>query len=140
MLVIPFILNILLSRAVEIPLMELARQLLFTVFIPTMLGQAIRMIFPTFMERAVVKRVDKDLPSVLIGLTVYLSLAPQASKLLNVSAARLLILVLAAFLVHGALLGSGYLVSRKLLAIDRPKSLSVSFVCSQKSIALGVPI
>jgi predicted Na+-dependent transporter len=140
MLIIPFILNILLFRAVEIPLGELARQLVFTVLIPTMLGQAIRMIFPALMEHPAVKRVAKDAPAVLIGLTVYLSLAPQAGKLLDISAVRLLILVLAAFLVHGALLGSGYLVSRKLLAIDRPKSLAVAFVCSQKSLAMGAPI
>jgi predicted Na+-dependent transporter len=140
MLVIPLSLNALLSRSVEVPRADLARQLVVTVLIPTVLGQAIRLIFPALMEHEAVRRLDKDAPSVLIGLTIYISLAPQADKLLSVSPARVAMLVAASLVVHGALLGSGYLVSRKALAIDRPKSLAVAFVCSQKSLALGAPI
>jgi predicted Na+-dependent transporter len=140
MLVIPFTLGILLSQAVALRVSDLVRQLVLTVLVPTILGQAIRLVFPSLMERAAIRRLDKDAPAVMIGLTIYISLAPQADKLQGVSAARLLTLVLAALLVHGALLVSGYLVSNRLLGIDRPKSLSVAFVCSQKSLALGAPI
>ena len=140
MAVIPFILRILLSRAVELKVADLARQLVFTVLVPTILGQAARLIRPGLMDHAAVRRIDKDVPAVLIGLTIYISLAPQADKLGGISAGKLLILASASLVVHGALLAGGYLVSRKVLAIDRPKSLSVAFVCSQKSLALGAPI
>ena len=140
LLVIPLILSILLARQVELRVADLVRQLVFTVLVPTILGQAARLIFPRLMENKALRRLDKDAPAVLIGLTIYISLAPQAAKLHGVSAVKLLVLVLAALVVHGALLGSGYVVSKKVLGIDRPRSLSVAFVCSQKSLALGAPI
>ncbi len=87
MLVIPFTLNILLSRAVALRVSDLVRQLVLTVLVPAVLGQAIRLIFPALMDLAAIRRLDKDAPAVLIGLTIYISLAPQADKLQGVSAA-----------------------------------------------------
>jgi sodium/bile acid cotransporter 7 len=140
LLVIPFTLSILLARTVQLKVADLVLQLALTVLVPAILGQATRLIFPRLIEHAAVRRLDKDAPAVLIGLTIYISLAPQAALLNGISFVRLLMLVLAALVVHGALLGSGYVVSRKLLAIDRPKSLSVAFVGSQKSLGLGAPV
>jgi sodium/bile acid cotransporter 7 len=140
LLVIPFILSVLLARSVQLRVADLARQLTLTVLVPTLLGQAVRRIFPSLVERPAIRRLNKDAPAVLIGLTIYLSLAPQAGKLLHVSAARLLVLVLAAGIVHGVLLVGGYLFAKKPLAIDRPRCLAVAFVGSQKSLAVCAPI
>jgi len=140
MLVIPFSLKLLLSRTVAVPQADLLRQLVFTVLVPTVVGQGMRLLFPKIMQNPAFRRIDKDAPSVLIGLLVYLSLAPQAGKLAGISLVKLLVLAAAAFLVHSSLLAGGYVVSRRVLAIDRPKSLALTFVCSQKSLALGAPI
>ena len=80
MAVIPFTLKILLSRAIELKVADLARQLVITVLVPTVLGQAARLIFPRLMDHAALRRFDKDAPAVLIGLTIYISLAPQAGR------------------------------------------------------------
>jgi predicted Na+-dependent transporter len=140
LLVIPATLSILLARTVQLKIADLVLQLALTVLVPAIIGQAARLIFPRLMEHAAVRRVDKDAPSVLIGLTIYISLAPQASRLGGVSAGKLLVLLLAALAVHGALLGIGYAVARRALKIERSKSLSVAFVGSQKSLALGAPV
>jgi len=140
LLVIPLGLNIVFARSTAIDGANLTRQLLLTVLVPMVLGQAIRLAVPALVRRPAFQRVNRDLPPLLIGLLVYSSLAPHADRLLHVSAARLIVLVLTAGIVHGTLLGVGYLTAKRLLAVDRQKSLALAFVSSQKSVAMGAPI
>jgi predicted Na+-dependent transporter len=135
---IPFNLGWALRTAAVIDRFALLNKILFFMLLPACGGQVLRHYVPTAVTRY--SGFFKHTPVLLLGLIVYLSISSQSGRMTGVSPGAIAVLVLLSGTVHLTVLVAGYFTSRYVLRIDRFKSRSVAVVCSQKSIAMAIPI
>lgn len=135
---IPYALAFSLGAKVDLQTGPLLLKLMLLVLLPALTGQALRRIRPGWV--APLSGVVKYLPQYMLGLVIYLSISPNRDEFSAVSAMRLIQLLAASIVVHGALLAVAYASSRWVWRLSQAASRSVAMVCAQKSLPLAVAV
>jgi predicted Na+-dependent transporter len=135
---IPFNLGWTLRTAAVVDRLALLKKILFFMLLPACGGQVMRHFLPMVMRRYAA--FFKHTPVALLGLIVYLSISAQSGRMAGISLGAIAVLILLSGTVHLTVLFAGYYASRYGVRIDMFKSRSVAVVCSQKSIAMAIPI
>lgn len=116
----------------------LLKKLLVLVLLPAVVGQSLRLLRPGNIETT--KHWLKNLPVLLLGLIIYISMAEQNDNLQAMDFNRLLAVIPPALAVHYALLLVGYGTADKILKAGARRATSLAFVCSQKTLPVAVAV
>jgi len=118
--------------------LALLRRLLLLVLLPAIVGQVLRWLRPRVVTR--LGSAIKLVPVFLLGATIYLALSLRAEHLRDLSALRVVLLVVPAAAVHFGLMALAYGGARGLLRCDRARATAAAVVCSQKTIPVAVAV
>lgn len=134
---IPFMLQLVLDNTGIISLSPwpLLKQLLIITLIPLLLGMLAR----NLIEIPPRHWLIRYLPSVCVMGTVWMSVSASSNTLRELSLSLILLIMLAALLVHGALLLL-CLLSRQLNHPQREEWLALLFTASQKTLPVAVGV
>jgi len=133
---IPFVLDVALAAGTDVAISPwpLLQRLLLVVLLPFALGAALRRLLqrpaPAWM---------RYIPSSCIVITVWISMSASRGTLLELDAAALLLIAVAALGLHGALLGLCHATGRG-LGLAAGERLALLFVVSQKTLPLAIGV
>ncbi len=136
--VIPFALRLTLKTAAHVDQQRLFSQLLFLVLLPAAVGFVARTRFPAVVGR--VSGFAQTASVVLLGTTIFISLAAQSQRLRELTFERLGVLAVAAFVVHGALLAVAHTAARSGCRLPEGAARSLAIVSSQKSLPIAIAL
>ncbi|HPN83841.1 MAG TPA: bile acid:sodium symporter [Victivallales bacterium] len=134
--IIPLNLMWLLKTLVEVDSKKLFFDLMITVLTPSLVGWALRKNFSSLQK---VQNFMKVGQVYLLGFLLFISLSAQSRKLFEINPVRIAIIAAVSLSIHLLVLFLGYALSKK-IKNDEATSRSVGIVCSEKSLALGIPV
>jgi len=134
---IPFLLPLVLDNvgSIELSPWPLLEKLVLIVLIPFLLGMLGRRI----IQRSPRHFLIRYLPSACVIATVWMSVSASSQTLQTISPALLVLILVAALLLHGALLLL-CLASRRLVNTERGEWIALLFTASQKTLPVAVGV
>ena len=133
---IPLMLKFSLEEAdgVEVSAWKLLSKLIILVLLPFLAGLIARK-----LTKLKTKAIVAYIPSTCVMLTVYASSAASRDLLYKNSLLEILLLIVAAFLIHMILMLTGWL-GGKILKLEAPELKALLFVSSQKTLPLAISV
>jgi predicted Na+-dependent transporter len=133
---IPINLSWSLGAVVRLNTVGLLLNLVLLVLLPAVGGQVVRQWKPDWPRDH--QGIIQHGPVVALGIIVYLSCAPQAGRLRELTLEHLAFLLVPAVAVHLSLLAVGYMGARYLFRIRESGCRSLAIVCSQKTLPIAI--
>ncbi|MBF0199539.1 MAG: bile acid:sodium symporter [Planctomycetes bacterium] len=137
-LVIPFVLNILLSTSIEFDRLALLSKLFFYVFCPACAGVFIRKLFSQTLSNY--SLLIKNLPILFLGLILYISCSSQSTHLHNTSLLSVAVFIPLCLGIHVFFLIGIYFSSKSLFKFGESISRTLAILCSQKTLPIAMAV
>ncbi len=135
---IPLNLSLWLGRSVEVCPLTIMIKLVFYLFLPLALGQALRHYGPVLVRRF--EPIARFLPPLCLGLIVYAAFADETERLLALKWHTAFHLLWPALTLHLAMLGLAFIGGRWPLGMTGRVNRAVAVVASEKPITVAVVV
>jgi len=130
--VTPLLILLLLGRSGSAPVLEVIGQLALVAAVPVLLGQFIRLAATATIDR---RRQLIGIASGVLLLVVLLGIFSDLAQ--QGIGAGAVVVALICLLLHGALLGAGWITTLRFARADR---IAIAITASHKTAALGIPL
>ncbi len=135
---IPLNLSLWLGRAVEVRPAAIVVKLVLYLFLPLVLGQALRRVGPVLVRR--IEPATRFLPPICLGLIIYAAVSDETERLLSLKWHTVFHLLWPCLVLHLALLGLAFAGGRWLFGLRGRVNRAVAVVASEKPITVAVAV